>query len=279
MESKMNDLTPEDRALLDLARGGAEPTSEDRTRIRGMLLARIGVGTGLVGTTAVTSKAAATSALWAKVLAAVAVTGAIGSAGVSTYRAEHAAPMHVVAASGASAAAGAPKHPALERPVPATPETLVALPDVDEAAWGHAPRPAEVVNRAPAPKPPPTRDGDGRGSPLARGPAWETSPATPAPLAPPATTTLEAETRLVQAGVAAFHAGDSTRALALFEEHARLYPRGALAEERAAERTVVLGELRRCDEARVAAASFLRDHASSPLAARVRAVCTATPNL
>jgi outer membrane protein assembly factor BamD (BamD/ComL family) len=100
------------------------------------------------------------------------------------------------------------------------------------------------------------------------------TPALRSALAP---TTLEAETRLVRAGVGALHAGDSVHALALFDEHARLYPTGALAEERAAERVIALGDLRRCDDARAAALAFLRDHPSSPLAARVRTACASTP--
>jgi outer membrane protein assembly factor BamD (BamD/ComL family) len=101
------------------------------------------------------------------------------------------------------------------------------------------------------------------------------TPATQSPLAP---TTLEAETRLILAGVGALHAGDAAHALALFEEHARLFPTGALAEERAAEQVVALGDLRRCDEAHAAAATFLRSHPNSPLSARVRAACVSTLN-
>jgi outer membrane protein assembly factor BamD (BamD/ComL family) len=91
-------------------------------------------------------------------------------------------------------------------------------------------------------------------------------------------TTLEAETRLIQSGVRALHAGDGARALALFDEHARLFQAGALAEERAAERVAALGQLQRCDEARAAAAAFAREHPNSPLTARVRAVCVSPSN-
>jgi hypothetical protein len=68
MEDAMSDLAPEDRDLLDLARGGHEPTCEDRLRVRGALLARVGAGAGLVGTTAATSKAATIAVLssWAQ---------------------------------------------------------------------------------------------------------------------------------------------------------------------------------------------------------------------
>jgi hypothetical protein len=47
MENTMNDLLPEDTALLDLARDGHEPTGSDRARVRAALIAKLGVGTGL----------------------------------------------------------------------------------------------------------------------------------------------------------------------------------------------------------------------------------------
>jgi hypothetical protein len=95
------------------------------------------------------------------------------------------------------------------------------------------------------------------------------------PLAP---TTIEAETRLVRAGVAALHSRDPAHALALFDEHARKYPSGILAEERAAERVIALCGLGRYSEARAATAEFLRDHPRSPVSARLRASCAAPAN-
>ena len=95
-----------------------------------------------------------------------------------------------------------------------------------------------------------------------------------APIAAQTTaSTIEAETRVVRAGVAALHAGDPARALVLFDEHARAYPTGVLAEERRAERVMVLCELGRATEARTAARAFLREHPQSPLSPRVRASC------
>jgi hypothetical protein len=91
--------------------------------------------------------------------------------------------------------------------------------------------------------------------------------------APATMTTVQAEMRLVRTGVEALHAGDPTRALALFDEHARAYPNGVLAEERAGERVLALCDLGRATEARAAAAAFLQAHARAPLAERVRASC------
>jgi outer membrane protein assembly factor BamD (BamD/ComL family) len=102
----------------------------------------------------------------------------------------------------------------------------------------------------------------------------EQAPATPAPT--PSST--EAETWLIRKGVAALHAGDPARALALFDEHARHFPDGLLAEERAAERIIALHDLGRDAEARAAATAFLRAHPGSPQAERVRAACDMPPN-
>jgi hypothetical protein len=303
LEDAMSDLAPEDRALLDLARGGHEPTREDRMRVRGALLARIGVGAGLAATTATTSKAATMAVLWTKVLATIVIGTAVGSAGVVSYRATR--PVHVqpvVLSEARPTIETAGRLPNVGSPTPA-PIPVVRLRDLDRTPAGRAPEPTIATIRPPAAQESPslasTRQASGNDAAPMRGMTPPTTPnllpmsataqspspaplgvsnPTPAPQTPLAPTTLEAETRLILAGVGALHAGDGARALALFEEHARLFPTGALAEERAAERVAALGDLRRWDEARVAAAAFLRDHPSSPLAARVRAAFASTTN-
>jgi hypothetical protein len=313
MENAMSDLNAEDRALLDLARDGHEPTYGDRARVRLALLLRLGVGTGLAGTTAATSKAASVLVL-TKVVAAIAVAGAIGSTGVVTYRMMHPARGPVVAASPSSPQPTGARAPGrgeasdtaqtdltdrVTQPQPApenTPAANAARPSSDEStlAMPRAKRIAEpIANRSAAlasplaewPADPPSVPPQEaviappdapRTSVAIASPDAPRSSGAPSPPLPP--TTLEAETRLVRSGVAALHAGDAARALALFEEHARVFPAGALAEERAAERVVALGDLRRCDEARAAASDFLRDHPHSPLAARVRESCAHAPN-
>jgi hypothetical protein len=117
--------------------------------------------------------------------------------------------------------------------------------------------------------PPPPLDPTAPARPLrsvARRPSTSAAPASSLNLP-----TLADEARLVHEGVAALRAGEPGRALTLFDAHAALYPRGALAEERAAERVFALADLGRAAEARAAAEEFLRAHPASPLAARVRA--------
>jgi RNA polymerase sigma-70 factor (ECF subfamily) len=59
----------------------------------------------------------------------------------------------------------------------------------------------------------------------------------------------------------------------LLDKHARSFPNGILAEERAAERVLALCALDRMADARAAASAFLRAHPHSPLAARVKSSC------
>jgi hypothetical protein len=320
MENAMSNLTHEDRALLDLARDGHQPTDADRGRVRVALVARMGVGTGLAVTTAAATSAASAGAAGAtgtgaaiaglsttltamKVTAAVVMAGAIGGGGFAAYRGARLAHTPLIVTSAVSAQ---------EQPAEAARFT-------DRTALAPAPAPvsdlalvaAESPQRRSGPEPLPKEDEGRNGLPVARSPETGASlpatllappPSAAAPLdvqnstpapeeassvlprlgqevaAPLAPTTVEAETRLVRAGVTALHSGDSARALALFDEHARKYPRGILAEERAAERVVALCDLGRSVEARAAATEFLRDHPRSPASARVHASCAVPTN-
>jgi len=89
---------------------------------------------------------------------------------------------------------------------------------------------------------------------------------------------LAREARLVKDGVIALRSGDAAHALALFDEHARTYPNGVLADDRAVERVIALCDLGRLAEARAAAHDFLTSKPSSPLAARMRASCGGASN-
>jgi len=327
----MSDFTPEDKALLDLAREGHEPTARDRSRVRAALIAQLGVSTGLtaaaaassssaaagiagvtgaagaagagvagVGTVAsgggaVVGVASATFVLAAKVLTAVGIAGAVVGGGVAAHRALR-APQASVSVSAQIPTArsplvdrgpqlGAPEpvappspNRAMETPVvaapsePARPKSAIALLSRTALPIGS---PAPTALAAPAPTalaaPAPTAVATPAGEVAAAPVISESELAVRPPALSP--TTLEAETRLVRAGVAALHERDPVRALALFDEHARRYPSGTLAEERAAARVNALCDLGQVDNAQAAAAAFLRDRPSSPLAARVRTAC------
>jgi hypothetical protein len=289
MEIAMTDLDPRDRALIELARGGHEPTDTDRSRVRAALVAELGVGIGLstkaVGAATATAGAGVSggvasvvSAASVKVVAAVLLTGALGggafalhasSGGAARRAATPVGLVREVAGSGAATAGAAGD---------------AVLSPID-------PRPAEMPPlTAPPSRPPPSVPAAKEPRALARDtePAVPTAPEPPAVAAPssapavqaaPVTpTTLDAETKLVRQGVGALHTGDAARALALLDEHARLYPDGFLAEERAGERVLALCDLGRNVEAADAARAFLSQHPRSPLAARVRSSCGGRPN-
>jgi len=95
----------------------------------------------------------------------------------------------------------------------------------------------------------------------------------PAPVSAPVATTLRAETELMRAGLAALHGGDPLRALTLFDQHARAFPAGVLADERDVERITALCDLGRNLEARGAAVSFLRRRPDTPPAGRILSSC------
>jgi hypothetical protein len=88
---------------------------------------------------------------------------------------------------------------------------------------------------------------------------------------------LAREARLLSDARRALKSGDGAGALALLDEHARVFPGGALANERVAERVVVLCSLgRRADAAREGAI-FLDGRPKGALTRRVEMSCAGQP--
>jgi len=83
------------------------------------------------------------------------------------------------------------------------------------------------------------------------------------------------EARLLRRADDALQSGSFMYALQLLDELAVRFPSGVLAEERSAERVLVLCKLGRTDQARAEAARFLRSTPGSPLAKRITASCAA----
>jgi hypothetical protein len=263
-------LTPKDKALLRVMRDAHEPTVRDRARVRRALLVQLGSASGLGATGVLLASRGGV----AKALATFALVGAIGiAAAVAVHWARSApAPMKPTM-SGA---------PPLETAIPAAvPSSVVVVPaaaapssDTSLPRIAAAParaREAEIHRASRASATPPLAPASASGA--APSSNAERDGLAPSPRTP---TTLDQELRLVRGGVAALDAGEPSLALSLFEEHARRFPNGILAEERAAERVSALCALGRVGEARSAAASFLHDRAQSPLAARVQASCGGT---
>ena len=301
----MSDMSPDAKSILDAARDGDDPTRADDARTRKALVAQLGVGLAVAASTTASTTAAAAGAagagaagtggamvgassagvLLAKILVGVALVGGIGAGGVSLYasRAPQIPAYVVVSASTAapkltavlpSATPNSPTQQAQQMPV--APEALIA-----NAGMATATATATTTATATATVAPPTPTGATAAAATART-TTAAAPAphagTPPPISKPApsvASTLDDETRLVRDADAALRGGDASGALALLDQHARTFPHGVLAEERAAERVLVLCALGRTGEARTAAASFLRDRPLSPLATRIRSSCAA----
>ena len=88
--------------------------------------------------------------------------------------------------------------------------------------------------------------------------------------------TLGRETQLLSSARAAEKGGNPDKALALLDEHARLFPNGWLANDCVAERIVVLCSVGRRAEAVREAKAFLDGRPKSPLTRRVEASCAAS---
>jgi hypothetical protein len=171
-------------------------------------------------------------------------------------------------------------------PVPAHPLSQVALqappaPVVPPAPVAENPPPAVAVQAAvPTTAFVPARIREGM--PPAGHEALLSAPAVPAaPLAEPQTVisppqapvdALQGELALVRAAHDALREGRPAVALERMDEHRRVYPDGALSEERDALRVGALCALGRSD-AQAEARAFLVDHPASPFVARVREAC------
>lgn len=159
----------------------------------------------------------------------------------------------------------------IDRGAPAGRSEPVPAPEVREPPEDATP---QSDSEADAPGDPPS--GRVEASPRRRvppQPAAVPEPHTPSPDPPRVqSASLAEETRLLKRAHAARAAGDPRRALAVLDESLRRFPRGMLAEERAALRAMAL-----CDagdrEAGPATAAFLRRYPGSALASRVRGAC------
>jgi hypothetical protein len=285
----MSGLTPEDEALLRSARLGLEPTDTDRTRIERKVLGRLGLGLG-VATSALSSNTAANAAApmaaaampVMKVIGALLVVGGLVGTGALALRASR--PLEQAPAPHASSAlvAVAPNRPTPRDSAPArisppmtTPMTTTPSPSSSRVLAAAPPAPPALARRdvAASTTAPPAASHAVSANDVPPLPA-STAPMPPQPMTPLAgPATVAAEAQLLREADTARRAGDAKRALALLNEHVSSFPNGTLAEERDAERVVVLCALGQTDEAREAASAFVRDHARSPLVARVRASC------
>lgn len=103
-------------------------------------------------------------------------------------------------------------------------------------------------------------------------PVLEDMPREPAPDGPPPGD-LARQLAQVQAAADAVRAGDGAAALARADAYLKIHPTGTFAPEARLHRAAALCLLGQVDAARSAAAAFERDYPTSPLVARIAAVC------
>lgn len=99
---------------------------------------------------------------------------------------------------------------------------------------------------------------------------------TPA-VAQPAPPTLAAETALLSAAKRLVANGQASAAMQKLEDHARLYPKGQLADARSRARIRVLCDLGREAQARGEALSLARSRPGDPLAKQAVSICSPAP--
>lgn len=90
---------------------------------------------------------------------------------------------------------------------------------------------------------------------------------------PPTASTLAAEMALLAKAQRALKRGDPTRALQLFDQHAREYPQGELSDERRVQRARALCDLGRETEALAAVEKFRKQRPNSPLVGKASRIC------
>jgi RNA polymerase sigma-70 factor (ECF subfamily) len=145
------------------------------------------------------------------------------------------------------------------------PEPVVAMPSVSVDT---------LPSVTPSPGAPPASTAANRGSakkPV--GPAASDGPVGVASNEPGNAESLEREARFITDARLALQHGNGDQALARLDEHARQFPNGWFAADRAAERIVILCSLGRRAEAVSEAKVFLENRPKSPLARRVEASC------
>lgn len=248
-------LGPDARDLIAMADGADDPSSADEARVRAKLAARLAVaaGTGIAaGTAAKTAAAstgtAATTTLAAKIAIGVAVVSATTAGGTVAYehvmhdRAETAVVVEAPSKPSASAFTSGSASAFASAPASASASAIPEPP---------LPAPTETAHAAPSaiPQPKPT--------------------AKPTPI----TDTIAEEASLLRAAHASLAKNDGNGAMSSLDEHARRFPRGALAEEREAAKVMALCAQGRASEARASASAFVSANPRSPFAAQVRRSC------
>jgi hypothetical protein len=273
----MKDLWPDSRALLDAGRDGEEPGAHDYERNRRALAQKLGASVvlasvGMVSTTgaAAASGAAGTGALTSVVLSFV-LGGAVGGAAAmsTTWMHENAsrsapAVVSTMPAPPANGKASDRANAEIHAPAPERP----AFPADDSATSSHEGR-VDVL-----PKSPQMNVVEGTPTAAREAPSHGGLAEAPSTAEGPAPSNVGEELGLLRAAQERLHTGAPAAALALLDEHARRFPRGALVEERRASRILALCQLGEVAAGRAEADQFILQLPMSPFVERIRRACT-----
>lgn len=249
------------RSILDAGRSAERLSLERKAQLRGRVMAAVGAGVGAAAVAGAAEAAAAKAgaaavaktaglSLFAKIGLSVAVV-TLGAGGLLWSRAQSGSGTEgqpAAAALSATASAGA---------------APVHAPGSAEASAQVAPgETAEPALAAPSATATPRRVATA--SSVASGAASSE----PAPADP-----MEEETKLLVAAHAELARGNAGGALALLDQHATRFPRGALAPERRAARAMALCKAGRADEGRLEAEALYGKDSKSPLAQKINRAC------
>ena len=244
----MNGLSPEARSIIEAARGGDEPTSDDRKRIRTSLVVRLGAGAAAAGATTVRR---------------------VGRGGGWSHEGHRGgtAGRHVSEGNRVNLAVSAIGLGAYVMRAPSSEQGPAPI----QAAASVSSQPVVAPSSEPEPKQPePRATAEGSASPPAR--AW-ISPEVPSEDTSPH---LADEVEALREAHTALREGRAGEAMEVLDQDAA--PSSGLEQERAAMRVFALCRLGKTQEAQSQAKAFLAQWPKSPHAARVRTACTEAPS-
>lgn len=237
----MSRLSPEAGQLVRAGRSVLRPSDADRERVFQGLLPRVGESPGTEDGTAQLSRAASAKATLVKLSSVLVGLGIAGGALFFALRPEP--PANATAAAPAGVEPSSPADVAASEPEEPEPSPPAGL---GKARQSPTPEPRARATRR-APTPPRSED------------------------------SLAREVALLSRAGVELHAARPAAALEALDEHARRFPNGVLAQERAAARARALCALGRMREAQAELARLTRAAPGSPLVARAAQACASAP--
>jgi hypothetical protein len=248
----MNDVNPDVRRLVDLARKARTPGSDAKHRVAERLAVPLAAGIA-AGTAAGAAKAAAGVEIASAAGAKAATVGLFSSVGVKLAA--------VIAVGAAAAALVVGRVDSRPSPAPAASQRVIepvrpALPEAVTSENDVSPLPPLEEAPAPADSAAPRK---AQAAPSVHAEAHD----------------LVQEAALLHEAQSAWRAGDSAKALSLANQHAQQFPRSPLANERDVLRVLSLCKLGQVHAARQVGARLLRSAKGSPWYQSVADSCAA----